>query len=217
LDVAKVDTVKRTIVRWVRQQEVQTTFHWGEQPIMTRRDFGPAPSRVADTPTYDGAVTQLIETNSGDLLLFYHQSDIGHTAPDGRIVLRRSTDRGETWTEPRIIHDESDRDVLGPSVVYDPDSGRVNLFDVAVGFSEPVVSPSDLRSLPSRENFDTLLVESTDHGNTWQEPRPITDRLDGERVIPSGGSTRTSERVITCFYTCDWVLQALISTDEGQT
>jgi len=184
---------------------------------MTRRDFGPAPSRVADTPTYDGPVTQLIETNSGDLLLFYHRSDIGHTAPDGRVALRRSTDRGKTWTEPRIIHDEPDRDVLDPSVVYDPDSGRIHLFDVAVGFSEPVESPSDLHSLPSRENFDTFLVESTDYGDTWQEPRPIADRLDGERVIPFGGSARTSEGVITCFYSRDWTLQALISSDAGQT
>jgi len=49
---------------------------------VTRRNLGPAPSRVAETSTYDGAVTQLIETESGDLLLFHHQSVIGHTAPD---------------------------------------------------------------------------------------------------------------------------------------
>jgi len=159
---------------------------------VTRRDLGPAPSRVSDTPTHDGAVTQLVGTESGDLLLFYHQSDTGHMTPDGRVVLRRSTDRGETWTELRITHNEPDRDILDPSVVYDPSSGRMHLFDVMAGFSELAESPSDLRSWPSRENSDTFLVESTDHGDTWQEPRPITVSLDGERVVPFGGRARTS-------------------------
>ncbi len=183
---------------------------------MTSEASQPTPSRVADSPTYDGAVSQIIERRNGGLLLFYHQSDIGHTAPDGRVVVRRSTNRRQTWTEVRVVHDEPERDIIDPSVVYNPETGRISLFDVAIGFSEPVESPSDLESQPARKNFDTYLVESTDHGKTWESPTKITGRLAGQRVIPFGGGEQTSQGVITCFYSRDWILQALISSGGGQ-
>lgn len=123
-----------------------------------------SPSPVADSPTYDGAVSQISETWNGDLFLFYHQSDIGHTAPDGRVAMRRSTDQGQTWTDPGTVHNEPKRDTIDPSVVYDPETGRVSLFDVAIGFSESVESPSDLESKPAREKCDTYLVASRNHG-----------------------------------------------------
>ncbi len=182
---------------------------------MKRKEPELTPSRVADSPTYDGAVSQIVETRNGDLLLFCHQSDVGRTAPDGRVVLRKSMDQGRMWTEPRIVHDEPEWDIINPSAVYDPGTGRISLFDAALGFSEPVETPSDPESHPARENFDTYLVESTDHGKTWGSPAKISDRFAGQRVIPFGGGERTSQGEITCFYPRDWTLQALISASRG--
>lgn len=184
---------------------------------MTIETASSTPSRVADSRTYDGAVSQIVETRNGDLLLFYHQSDIGHTAPDGRVVMRRSTDQGRTWTEPRTVHDEPERDTIDPSVVYNPETGRISLFDVAIGFSESVGSRADLESKPRRENFDTYLVESEDDGASWKDPVRMTDRLDGRRVVPFGGGQSTSRGMITCLYSREWELEALISSNGGRT
>jgi hypothetical protein len=56
-----------------------------------------------------------------------------------------------------------------------------------------------LITIPSHENFDTFLVESTDHGDSWQETRPITDRLDGELVVPICGNAQATQGAIACF------------------
>jgi len=174
-------------------------------------------SRISDSETYDGAVSRVVQLDSDELILFYHQSDIGHVAPDGRVVMRRSTDGGETWTDEAVIHDEPNRDVLDPSVVYIPETNRLVLFDVPTGFAESVESKEDLETLPERENFSTCLLESTDGGRTWSEPTEITHRLTGRRVVPFGGGVRTSQGFATFFYSGDWQLQALISDDGGES
>jgi hypothetical protein len=120
------------------------------------------PSPASDTSTYDGTVTRLIETKSGDLLLFYHQSDIGHTAPDGRIVLRRSTDRGEMWTESRIIHDESDRDVLWVlQVLISTDEGQT--WDRHVSTAESPDGRQRCEPVPCAITESKLLVFGRDN------------------------------------------------------
>lgn len=175
------------------------------------------PCRMSDSDTYDGAVSQIVQVGSGDLLLFYHQSGLGHFGPDGRVVMRRSTDQGRTWSEEREIHNESRRDILDPSVLYNPDSGRIVLFYVATGFAESIDSPQDLATQPERENFDTGFLVSTDYGRTWSAPTTLTDQLVGDFVIPFGGGVQTEQGLLTCFYSGDRRIQGLVSDDGGET
>jgi hypothetical protein len=148
----------------------------------------------------------------------YHQSNIGHLAPDGRVVMRRSTNRGRTWSEPREILNESDRDVFDPSVIYNPESEEIIVIAAVAGFAESVESPDDLENIPERKNFDTYMTRTTDHGETWNDPVSITDQLNGEFVVPFGGGEWTEQGLLTCFYSCpEGEVQALISHDQGNT
>jgi hypothetical protein len=173
--------------------------------------------RISNTDTYDGAVSQVIRLSNDDLLLFYHQSDIGHVAPDGRIVMRRSTDDGQTWSDQRTIHDEPTRDIIDPSVTYHAGSERIVLFDTAFGFAESVTSPADLETLPARKNFDTYMLSSTDMGRSWSEPTKMTTHLLGDQVIPFGGGVETEAGLLSFFYSLEHDIQALVSENGGDT
>lgn len=69
------------------------------------------PGRVRVTDTYDGAAHSVVYTGDDDLVLVYTENDDHHHSPDGRIVARRSPDRGETWSARSYFHNPTGRDV----------------------------------------------------------------------------------------------------------
>jgi len=172
-----------------------------------------SPQRIDDTSTYDGAMPCLLRAANGDLVLIYRQSDEGHVSPTARIVVRRSSDWGQSWTDAQVIHDEPDRYTGAPSYAFDPESGRIVIFDRAYTrpWNEPFEGGSgDLVA-------DTYRFESTDHGQTWSDPVCITDDLLVEKAWPFGGDVATSNGLMTEFYSLDGEIEALFSTDGGCT
>jgi hypothetical protein len=139
----------------------------------------------------------------------YTQNDEHHHSPDGRIAIRRSSDRGHTWSDPTLIHDEPGRDATSPSVVNFPESDRVTVFD----FSFDLDHPKGRTNPPERREFETYILTSTDGGRTWTEPVSITDDLRCETGRPFGGSTRTANGHMTSFYSHEWEVEVLFSTD----
>jgi Neuraminidase (sialidase) len=175
----------------------------------------PGPSRVAKTDSYDGAVSQLILIENDKLLLFYHENDHGHVGPDGRIVMRRSTNYGKTWSERRIVHHVNNKNAINPSVIYIPRSGRIVLFDEVIDFAgspDPQPGPNNR---PQGEDRSTYLIESTDHGQTWHEPVEISEKFNAEEAVPHGGGVRNSTGVRTFFY--NEQIEMLHSKDGGKT
>ncbi|MDP9800855.1 hypothetical protein J2S49_000931 [Arcanobacterium wilhelmae] len=107
-----------------------------------------------------------------------------HQCPDSpgpnSIVLRTSADNGVTWSAPRVIaagHESTKgNDLLGysdPSFVVDRETGKVFTFFVRsldAGFGSSVAGTD----ANQRSAIHAAVIESSDNGKTWSEPRTIT-------------------------------------------
>src|SRR6185295_3668761 len=88
----------------------------------------------------------------------------------GDVVLSRTTDCGQTWTEPRIVH-EGGEPGSGAQVVVLP-NGTLLVFAQAV-FVDP---------------FPIYVERSTDRGETWPDtPRVVAMVPDEGLETPDGG------------------------------
>ena len=104
-------------------------------------------------------IPALIVTTEGSLLAFCEgrrnsRSDHG----DIDMMLKRSTDNGETWSDQMVVHSEGGRAEItigNPCPVVDQDTGTIWM-------------------TLCRDNRDVLVTKSTDDGVTWSEPVDIT-------------------------------------------
>jgi sialidase-1 len=103
------------------------------------------------------------ELRQETLLLFlegrkYSSSDFGEV----HLLVLRSTDLGNTWTDPHVVHKEDtlDKDITmgNPCPAYDHCTGRVWL-------------------VFTRDNQQVFVTSSDDGGQSWQKPRNITEAV----------------------------------------
>lgn len=105
-------------------------------------------------------IPALIVSAEGTLLAFCEgRNNNARDHGDIDLMLRRSTDNGETWEPMQLVYEEGgDAEITigNPCPVVDRDTGRVWL---------PFC----------RDNDDVFVTFSDDDGLTWAEPRMITD------------------------------------------
>lgn len=81
-----------------------------------------------------------------------------------RVFATRSSDAGETWSEPWVLTEREDVDLCEPGLVVSPDGSTLALL---------------LReNSRTRESF---VVFSSDDGETWSRPRELPRTLTGDR------------------------------------
>ena len=105
-------------------------------------------------------IPALLTTNPGTLLAFCEgrKNTLGDDG-DNDLVLRRSTDNGQTWQKLQLVHEEGGDEVVSignPCPVIDPATGRIFLS-------------------MNHKNGRVLLTHSDDDGVTWSKVREITD------------------------------------------
>lgn len=104
-------------------------------------------------------IPALVVSTKGTILAFcegrgYSRADHG----DIEIVLKRSTDGGESWSEMKMLWDDGENTIGNPCPVVDHDTGKI--------------------FLPFTWNNEKVFVmESSDDGETWSEPREITSAV----------------------------------------
>ncbi|MBC7319678.1 exo-alpha-sialidase [bacterium] len=121
-------------------------------------------------------IPAILVSNNGTILVFcegrkYSASDTG----DIDIILRRSTDGGKTWEEPRVIADAG-KDVFGnPAPVLDRRTGTIYLlltWNLAEKGERAILTESAPRTV--------WLMKSVDDGKTWSSPIEITKYVKRE-------------------------------------
>ena len=122
-------------------------------------------------------IPSVVVTKKGTVLAFAEARQGGdHSAND--IVLKRSTDAGQTWGPMRVLC-EKGKDVLVNPCAVVLDSGRVLLMFQhfpagyharAMGKKVKLLSPGIEGETISR----TLVTRSDDDGKTWLKPRDVT-------------------------------------------
>ena len=128
-------------------------------------------------------IPSIIKAPNGDLLAFA-EGRFGGDHDNVDLVMKRSTDNGETWGDLEVIWGEqfSDGTTFGnPSPVVDEETGTIWMTFI-------------------EDQYDVYIISSTDNGNTWTEPENISDQVknpdwsfgpeptdeDRERVIWTG-------------------------------
>ena len=112
-------------------------------------------------------IPAIVRAANGDLLAFCEARE-GNDASEIDLVLKRSKDRGKTWSDLQVVQESDQFQQLYP--------GK----PITVGNPAPVVDLLD-RDHPGRiwlpftvENDQVYVTFSDDHGESWSEKREIT-------------------------------------------
>ena len=114
-------------------------------------------------------------TSDGTLLAFaegrkYSGSDTGNID----LVLRRSTDGGQTWNPMQVIWDDGDNTCGNPAPVVDPETGRIHLLMTWNDGDDTIGEINQGTSKDTRRVFHTF---SDDDGESWSKPVEITSQV----------------------------------------
>lgn len=125
---------------------------------------------AGDYHTY--RIPAIVCTNEGTLLAFCEGRKASSSdAGDIDLIVRRSTDHGETWGPAEVVWDDDKNTCGNPCPVVDRETGRIWL---PLTWSSGKVHESKIQpgfGVDSRRVFITF---SEDDGKTWAEPYEIT-------------------------------------------
>jgi len=100
---------------------------------------------------------------------------------DINLVMRRSFDGGQTWTDGEMIWDYGAQSVSNPTMVLDRDTGRIFLFVVLNSYEEEASGDPSFAA----DDGDYYRY-SDDSGATWSEPISVR-HIVGENNWPGPG------------------------------
>lgn len=119
----------------------------------------------------------LVTATNGDLIMVSDQrvsdpADVGLNT-NINLVLKRSADNGETWSETQVIADLPEGESLSdPSLIVDQETGKIFLFTVYYNHAG------------SEGKYLTYVYESDDNGYTWSDFKDITAELRLDKLFP---------------------------------
>lgn len=159
-------------------------------------------------------IPALIAAGNGDLLAFCEgRRNSSRDHGDVDLMLKRSTDGGQTWSAQKVVYGEAGDITIGnPCPVLDERTGTLWL-------------------LFCRDNDHVLVTYSVDHGATWSSPYDITDTAKrpewswyatGPGVgIQLQHGTRAGRLVIPCDHrapeSSEWGSHVIFSDNHGAT
>ena len=114
---------------------------------------------------------------AGEALLAFCEGRLQSSADAGEIevVLRRSVDRGRTWSPVQVVSAAAGKTCGNPVPVVDPASGDVVLVTCQNGADAIEISVA--RGIDAENGRRVFVQRSTDDGVTWSEPVEITSAV----------------------------------------
>lgn len=204
-------------------------FVWfGLCPPALAQPATPRAVRLFDSGT-DGypryRIPALLTTQRGTVLAFCEGRKDGRGLTGNiDIVLKRSTDSGQTWGKLELVADEGDHTLGNPCPVVDESDGTIWL---ALTRSHGQDTEADIVAGKSRETTRVLLTFSKDDGKTWAPLRDLSATCRKPHFTwygtgPGIGVQLKSGRlVIPCYHaeakTGIYRSHMIYSDDHGQT
>lgn len=173
-------------------------------------------------------IPALIATQRGTLLAFAEGRANLRDHAENDIVLKRSTDRGNTWGTLQVIHQDGANSLGNPTAVIVRETGRVLLMyqRYAKGFDEHKAEPG----LDGPRICRTFTQYSDDDGATWSNPVEVTRQVKRPTEVTSTATGpgigiqlargKHSGRILMPFNQGpygQWKVYAGISDDHGQS
>ncbi|HLR31428.1 MAG TPA: sialidase family protein [Fodinibius sp.] len=183
-------------------------------------------------------IPSIIVTTNGTLLAFAEgRKEPGDTG-DIDLLLRRSFDNGKTWTDPQVVWDDGGNTCGNPNPVVDHETGRIFLFST---WNLGRDTEKEIITKTSDDTRRPYVLYSDDDGETWSEPRELTDcckesswgwyatgpgigiqlehgKYEGRLVIPANHSyDERDSTVYRRFEDYGYGAHVLISDDHGET
>jgi hypothetical protein len=121
---------------------------------------------------YENANPRFAVSSKGVLHIIYQRNPKPDLAGYGDVYHQASTDGGKTWSEPKSLGDDAEKDMFVqviPNISVAP-NGRVD----AVWW--------DTRSDPGTRSNDVYYSYSNDDGRTWSKNQRITDQSVDRRI-----------------------------------
>jgi hypothetical protein len=185
---------------------------------------------------YGYRIPSLITTREGTLLAIAERRLGLHDHSQNDIVLKRSEDNGETWSEVQVIYEDGKNSLNDPCAVV-LNSGRILLIFQKYPYLVHSRSEGDIQiadtGYDGPRNTRSYITYSDDDGKTWSKPREITKQVrPSERIsIGSPGvgiqlkKGEYAGRVVFPIYETKkitenqrvWGNSVVFSDDEGET
>ncbi|GAA5220190.1 sialidase family protein [Membranihabitans marinus] len=117
-------------------------------------------------------IPAMVTAQNGDILAFCEGRKDGRgDAGNIDIVLKRSSDNGQTWTRQQVIWDDGQNTCGNPCPVVDKVTGEIHLLLTHnLGHDHE----GDIIHKKAESTRTVWVMSSKDHGLTWSSPRNIT-------------------------------------------
>lgn len=117
-------------------------------------------------------IPALVVTVDGTVLAFCEGRKDGRgDAGNIDMLLKRSTDGGQTWSEQQVIWDDGPNTCGNPAPVVDTETGDIHLL---MTWNRGDDHERDIIAGTSTDTRRVYVTRSKDDGATWSEPREIT-------------------------------------------
>jgi sialidase-1 len=185
-------------------------------------------------PSADGFVSiripAVVVTDQGTLLAFAEGRAANADQAQNKIVLKRSSDGGKSWSQLAVIAEDGARALNNPCAVVLRPSGQVLVmyqsYPAGIGERSGEIQPGYEGEMIVRN----WLVTSDDDGVTWSPPRDLTRQSKREAVVTTiasgpgiGIQLRSGEyagRILIPFNEGPfglWNIYAVYSDDQGRS
>lgn len=160
------------------------------QQIFSQRDIPAGVSlegHAKDATQYGYRIPSLLVTKQGSILAFTERRLGLHDHAQNDIVLKRSTDRGKTWNDEIVVHEDGMNSINDPLTVQ-LENGRILIMYARFPYGRHArdagwIKMAELGYDDPKANVLTFVCHSDDDGRTWSKPTDISRQVKPPHLV----------------------------------